>query len=373
MTYNTLHIDTERTWRGGEQQVLYLTTGLARRGHRVCVVCQPASPLAERAGDAGLDVIELRMRGETDFVAALALRKLIRRRGIDVVHMHTSHAHVLGSAAAYLARRGRTVVTRRVDFGIGRNLFSRFKYRYGIDRYIAISEAIRQVLIAGGVDAGKIGVVHSGIDLARFNDVEAGGLRNEFGLAPGAPAIGNVAALVGHKGQCHLVDAMPRVLDAVPDARLFIVGEGDLRGPLESQIRQLGLEHAVTLTGFRTDVPQWLALFEVFVMPSVLEGLCTSVLDALASRKPVVASEAGGLPEIVHHERTGLLVPPGQPDRLADAIVRLLRDPELGRRLAETGRRYVEGDFSADSMVEGNLRVYDEVTLGGEGRADRTG
>lgn len=373
MVCKTLHIDSERTWRGGEQQVLYLTTGLVRRGHGATVVCQPGSPLAERASDAGLDVVELSMRGEGDFVPVLALWKLIRRRGVDVVHMHTAHAHGLGSAAAALARRGRTVVTRRVDIGIARNVFSSFKYRHGIDCYIAISEAIRQVLIAGGVDDRVIDIVHSGIDLDRFDGAPPGRLREEFGVPPGTPVIGHVAALAGHKGQRHLVDAMPRVLGAMPTARLFMVGDGALRGQLESQARDLRLGDAVTFTGFRTDIPQWLDLFDVFVMPSVLEGLCTSVLDALAAHVPVVVSDTGGLPEIVRHEQTGLLVPPAQPAPLADAIVRLLGGRELGRRLAEAGRRHVEEHFSAESMVEGSLHVYDEVMHGRSDRADRPG
>jgi glycosyltransferase involved in cell wall biosynthesis len=373
MTYRTLHIDGERTWRGGEQQALYLTTGLKQRGHGVTVACQPGSPLAERAREAGLDVVEVRMRGEADFVAVWALRKLIRRGGFDLVHMHTSHAHSLGCAAAALARRGKCIVSRRVDFGVAKNAISAFKYHHGVDRFIAISEAIRGVLVAGGVAADRISVVHSGIDLARFEGVRPGGFREEFGVAPDAPVIGNVAAMADHKGQRYLVAAMPRVLEREPKARLFILGDGELRGPLESQVRELGLGAAVTFTGFRTDVPQWLAFFDVFVMSSHLEGLCTSVLDALAMRRPVVASAAGGLPEIIIHERTGLLVPPKEPAPLADAIVRVLHDRELGRRLAEAGRRRVEEHFSAESMVEGTIAVYDGVMHESEDRPRRPG
>jgi len=373
MSYNTLHIDGERTWRGGEQQALYLTTGLARRGHGVTVACQPGSPLAERAREAGLEVVEVRMRGEADFVAVLALRKLLRRGGFDIVHMHTSHAHTLGCTAAALARRGKTIVSRRVDFGVAGNFVSALKYRHGVDRFIAISEAIRKVLIDGGVAEDMVSVVHSGIDLSRFDRVEPGGLREEFGLPAGAPVIGNVAHMADHKGQRYLLAAMPRVLEAEPQTRLFIVGDGELRPALEAQARELGVQDAVTFTGFRTDVPQWLDLFDVFVMSSHLEGLCTSVLDALAMRKPVVASAAGGLPEIIAHDETGLLVPPKAPEPLADAIVRLLRDRELGRRLAEAGRRRVDEEFSAESMVEGTLEVYDEVMHGSADRPGRSG
>jgi glycosyltransferase involved in cell wall biosynthesis len=358
---NTLHIDTERTWRGGEQQALYLVTGLRERGHAVTVACQPGSPLAERAAAAGVDVAEVRMRGEADFRAVWALRRIIRRGDFDIVHMHTSHAHALGCAAAALARRGRTIVSRRVDFGVARNLFSGFKYRHGVNRFIAISEAIRQVLIAGGVDPDRIAVVHSGIDLGRFEEVPPNDFREELGIPPDAPIIGNVAHMTDHKGQRYLVAAMPHVLKAEPQARLIVVGDGELRGALEAQVGELDLGHAVTFTGFRTDVPQWLDLFDLFVMSSHLEGLCTSVLDALAMRTPVVVTHAGGLPEIVEHETHGLVVPAKDPPALAEGIVRLLRDRQLARRLAEAGRRRVEAKFSADSMVDGTLRVYHEV------------
>jgi len=370
MTFTTLHVDTERTWRGGEQQLLYLTTGLKARGHGVTLACQPGSPLAERAAAAGLDVVEVRMRGEADFLAVLALRRLIRRGAFDIVHLHTAHAHTLGGTAAMLARRGRCVVSRRVDFGVASTRFSGLKYHRGIVRYIAISEAVREVLIEGGVDARRVAVVHSGIDLARFEGVPPNRFREEFAVAPDAPVVGNVAHMADHKGQRYLVAAVPRILEAEPRARVFIVGDGELRDALEAQVAELDIGHAVTFTGFRTDVPQWLDFFDVFVMSSHLEGLCTSVLDALAMRKPVVAAAAGGLPEIVRHEVTGLLVPPREPEPLADAIVRLLRDRELARRLGEAGRRVVEEEFSAESMVEGTLRVYREVMNESQDRPD---
>jgi L-malate glycosyltransferase len=359
--FTVLHVDSERTWRGGEQQALYLMIGLRARGHRVTLACQPGSPIAERARAAGLDVAEVRMRGEADFLAVWALRRLIRRGRFDLVHMHTAHAHALGCAAAALARQGRTIVSRRVDFGIAQTLLSGFKYRHGVDRFIAISEAIRRVLVAGGVEPSRVAMVHSGVDLARFEAVPPNRFREELGFPPDAPVIGNVAHMADHKDLRTLLAAMPSVLAAEPRARLVLVGDGELRGALEAQATELDLRHAVVFTGFRTDVPQWLDFFDIFVMSSHLEGLCTSVLDALAMRKPVVVTTAGGLPEIVRHEEHGLLVPPKDPEALAAAILRLLRDRELGRRLAEAGRRRVEAEFSAASMVEGTLRVYDEV------------
>ena len=373
MRLKTLHIDTERTWRGGEQQVLYLGSGLKARGHAVTVACQPASPLAERAGAAGLGVAEVRMRGEADFLAVWALRRLIRQGGFDVVHMHTAHAHALGCAAAALARRSRTVVSRRTAFPAAARFLGGFKYRHGVDRFIAISQAVKQTLLDAGVEERRVAVVHSGIDLARFEGVSSEGLREELGVPPDAPVVGTVAALAPRKGHGELLAATRRVLEAEPGARLVLVGDGELRDALEAQAKELDIGHAVTFTGFRSDVPRWLGLFDVFVMPSHLEGLCTSVLDALAMRRPVVATRVGGLPEIVSDGETGLLVPPRAPEALAEAVVRLLRDRALGRRLGEAGRRKVEQEFSAESMIEGTLRVYHEVLNESPDRPDRVG
>jgi len=369
-TFKTLHINTERSWRGGEQQVLYLATGLRDRGHEATVACQPASPLTQRARDAGLDVAEVPMRGEFDFRAVIRLSKLIRDRRPDIVHMHTSHAHALGCGATTLARRGRTVVSRRVDVPVAANLWSSFKYHHGVDRYIAISQAVRRALIAGGVDEGRISVVHSGIDTTRFDHVSPTGLREAFAVPPEAPIVGSIAALTREKGHRHLLAAVPRVLASQPDARFVLVGDGTLRQALEAQAKSLDIAQAVTFTGFRADVPECLAAFDLFVMPSLREGLCTSVLDALAMRKAVVASATGGLPEIVRHEQTGLLVPPKEPEPLAEAIVRLLHDRDLACRLAEAGRQLVETEFSAQSMVEGTLRAYHEVMHESQDRPD---
>ena len=357
----TLHIDGERTWRGGEQQALNLAAGLRDRGHGVVVACQPGSPMAERSRAAGLRCAEIRMRSEVDPVAVARLARLMRRESFDIIHMHTSHAHTLGCLAARLAGGPLCVVSRRVDFDIRRGMLSGWKYRHGVDRYIAISAAVRQVMIDGGVDAGRISVVHSGIDLARFDGVDAAGLAEEFGLPASTVKIGNVAAMADHKGQRYLIEAVPLVAAEEPDTKFFIVGDGELKDDLRERAERLGVTDRIIFTGFRRDVPRLLAYFDVFVMSSHMEGLCTSVMDALAMSKPVVASRAGGIPEIVEHERNGLLVPPKDPPALAAAIVRMIRDTELRHRLSGAARGRIERHFSADAMVEGTLGAYREL------------
>ena len=358
---NTLHINTERTWRGGEQQTLYLAAGLMARGHGALVLCRPGFPLAQKARAAGIPTHELDVSGEINPGAIVEIARLIAGRSIDVVHMHTSHAHTLGALAGILTPRTKLVVSRRVDFSIRKHATSILKYRIPIDRIIAISRAVRRVLIDDGIPPDLISIVHSGIDLSRFDNVEAPDYRAEFGLAEDAVVIGNVAALVDHKGHRFLLDAVPAVLERHPEARFVICGDGELWDELHAQRARLGIEKQVIFAGFRPDVPGLLGFFDLFVMSSHLEGLNTSILDALAMRRPVVATDAGGIPEIIRDGETGLLVPAKDPPGLASAICRLIDQPPLARRLAEGGRQWVEREFTTDAMVEGTLAVYREL------------
>lgn len=360
--FRVLHVNTERTWRGGEQQMMYLVSGLRRRGHEAEVACQPGSPLAERAQAEGAPTFEIKMRGEADPIAITRLRKTIRRGHYDFLHMHTSHAHTLGCLAAAVSRRSAIrVVARRVDFSIRKHLTSILKYQWGVDRYIAISQRVRNVLVEDGVAPEKISIVHSGIDLARFENAEPKDLRAEFGLAPETFVVGNIAHFADHKGQQYLVAAVPLVLAERPDTKFFLVGEGELGEALKAQTRELGVTDNVIFTGFRTDIPQLLEFFDLFVMSSHMEGLCTSLLDAMAMRKPIVATYAGGIPEIVTNEHNGLLVPPRNPSALAEAILALIDDRDKARTLAENGRTVVEQEFSANAMVEKTIKVYEEL------------
>lgn len=362
-----LHLNTERTWRGGEQQSLWLAAGLRDRGEESEVVCPPGAPLAARARAAGLPVHEILMRGEWDPVAVGALRRLFRARRPEIVHVHTSHAHTLGGLAA----RGRggplVAVSRRVDFSIYRNFLrlSWFKYRFLGDRFLAISRAVRDVLVHDGIPADRIEVVPSGIDVARLEAARPKDLRADLGLPPGTPLVGDVAAFGWHKAQEVLVEATPLLLREVPDAHVALIGDGECRPKVEDLARRLGLLGTrVHFLGFRDDVPDVLGSLDLFVMCSVMEGLCTSALDAQAVGVPVVASAVGGLPEAVADGETGLLVPPRDPPALAAAMARILRDRSLRDRLSGAGRRRVRERFSVKAMVEGTRSVYGRMLRG---------
>lgn len=358
-----LHVDTERTWRGGEQQAMSLMLGLRARGHDNVVACPPGSAMEARARAEDLAVLPVRMRGEADLRAAATLRRYARSHGTHVLHAHTAHAHTLVGLAGRGGLAAR-IVSRRVDFPPKKGPLglASLKYRIGIERYVAISQAIKEVLVRSGVDPRDVSVVPSGVDPDRSLGHSGQALRFDLGLAGhGGPIVGTVAALAGHKGLDVLVDATARLVRAVPDVVVVVLGEGRERQFLEARIARHRLHDRVLMPGFLPRVPEFLNLVDVYTAPSVAEGLNTSLADALAARCPVVASDVGGIPELVLHERTGLLIPPRDADALAAGLERLLRHPELGRRYAEEGRRHVIARFSVDTMVDGNLAVYRDV------------
>ena len=339
--------------------------GLQDAGIEQELLCQPDGVLATRAEQCGLRVWRRAMHGEVDLPAAMAIARRVKVDRVDVVHMHTSHAHTLGVLGAALSgrRRPATVVSRRVDFSIHKRRlldFSRQKYTLGVDRILCVSDTIRKVLVADGLAPERLGVVHSGIDLSRFEGVvdRAAEYRKELGVPAGAPVIGNVAHCAPHKAQADLVAAVPAVLARQPEARVVIVGDGELRPALEAQAAELGVAGRVVFTGFRTDVPALLRWFDIFCLCSRQEGLGTTVLDALALRRPVVATSAGGIPEMIVSGRHGLLAPPGNPPALAQALLWMLEHPKQAAEMGAQGRARVEAEFTAERMALSTLEEY---------------
>jgi glycosyltransferase involved in cell wall biosynthesis len=361
----SLHIDTARTWRGGQNQVLLTVNGLREIGHRTTLVAHPDGELRRRAAE-GLDFIPLAPRTEMDLSSAWKLSRVIKRLEPDIVHAHDPHGVAMASLALSFgaAAQGRTapalVAARRVDFHLKGNSFSRWKYRQ-VDCFIAASEAIRQMLVGDGVPAARTVTVHEGIDLEHVLAAPAVNVHEAFWLPHHAPVVGNVAALVPHKGQRYLIDAAHLVVREVPDARFVILGEGELREHLEKQVREHHLEKHVFLPGFRADVLGCLKAFDIFVMSSVTEGLGTSLLDAMACARPIVATNAGGIPEVVKDGETGILVPPRDARAMARAIVSLLTHSDERRQMGEAGLKRLRSRFTVERMVSETASVYARV------------
>ena len=317
----SLHIDTARTWRGGQNQALLTVLGLRGLGHRTVLVAHPQGELRRRAAE-GLDLIGLAPRTELDLAAAWRLARVLKQIQPEIVHAHDPHGvAVAATAIGYggMAVKPTLVASRRVDFPLKMNALSQWKYRQ-VAAFLCASECIRQILIGQGIPRERALTIHEGIDLAHVDAAPPVSVRETFWLPTNAPIVGCIGALVEHKGHRYLVHAAADIVRAVPEARIVILGEGDLRDELSRLIHELGLERHVLLPGFRPDVLSLLKAFDVFVMPSITEGLghvdprCHGV-----HARPVVASDVGGIPEVVEPDVTGLLVPPRDASALGAA------------------------------------------------------
>ena len=352
-TVSSLHVDTTRTWRGGQNQVLLTVNGLRAMGQRAALVAHPDGELRRRAAK-GLELIPLAPRIEVDLSAAWRLSRVVKRINPHVIHAHDAHGVAMASLALSLGssvgRPPPLVASRRVDFHLRGNSFSRWKHRQ-VNCFIAASETIRKMLIADGVAADLTVTVHEGIDVDHVLAAPSVNVHEAFWLPHHAPVIGNIAALVPHKGQRHLIEAARLVVQQIPDARFIILGEGELRDRLEHQVHEYHLQKHVLLPGFRTDVLGCLKGFDLLAMSSITEGLGTSLLDAMACSKAIVATRAGGIPEIVEDQVNGLLVPPRNHAAMARAIVDLLRDDGRRLRMGDAGFTRVRERFTVERMV----------------------
>jgi L-malate glycosyltransferase len=350
-----VHVDTATTWRGGQNQVLLTARGQAARGHEVVVACRRGGALEGRAREAGIAVRSLPFHGDLWPPAVLGLARALRETRPDVLQLHDPHAVGSGVAAARLAGGVASVATRRVDFRL-RGPLSRWKYR-SCARVIAVSRAIASVLEEDGLPPARLSLVYEGVPDRERPPGGHEALR-ALGVPEGSPVVGNVAALTGHKDHATLVDAAQVVLRRRPDVRFVIAGEGPLRRELESRVREQGLLGRVVFAGFRSDVDRLLPAFTVFCLSSHLEGLGTSLLDAMAFGLPVVATAAGGIPEAVEHGVTGFIAPVRNAEALGQALLEVLEDPDLRRRFGSAGRSRFLERFTAERMVEDTLKVY---------------
>jgi glycosyltransferase involved in cell wall biosynthesis len=358
----SLHIDTARSWRGGQNQVLLTVNGLRAIGHRAALVAHPQGELLRRAAE-GLELIPLAPRTEMDLSAAWRLSRVLKRLKPDVVHAHDPHGVAMAALAISIGSPSPTplvVASRRVDFHLKGNSFSRWKHRQ-VDCFIAASDAIRNMIVADGVPPDRAVTVHEGIDVEHVLAAPRVNVHEAFWLPHQAPVVGNVAALVPHKGQRHLIDAAHLVVRELPDARFIILGEGELREQLEHQVREHRLEKHVLLPGFRTDVIGCIKGFDLFAMSSVTEGLGTSLLDAMACSRAIVATSAGGIPEIVEDGNNGALVPPRDHAAMARAIVWLLKDEIVRQKMGDAGFARVRARFTVERMVAATAAVYERL------------
>ena len=350
---------------GAQEHLLSLVTRIDPSRYDVSVVALSGGGAVRKLQRA--DVPVLVIDDPDDAIAVGALAAHLAEVRADVVHAHMYRAETVATRAVLaLAEIGHrrpylvsTVHSSRVRSSEDRELLRALTPAHGpVDRGVARHRAQAR---RRGATTVPVSLIYNGVDLDRYDHQEACcTLPDEYGMEPGSKIVGVVARLEPEKGHPTLLEAWPAVLRAVPDTYLLIVGEGSRRDALEAQARELQIAHRVVFTGRRDDVPAVTAALDVAVLPSYREAQGLSVLEAMALSRPVVASNVGGIPEMIEDGVTGLLVPPHDAEALAAAIVRLLRDHPYADTLGRAGHDLVHDRFCIELMVSAIESIYDE-------------
>lgn len=367
-----MHIIT-RLDVGGSTENTVISAIRMPRGEFSCRVVSgrttdPPPGMAASLAAAGVEWIQLpqlrrKVNPVWDFSALVGLWRLIQRIRPNLVHTHSSKAGFLGRVASRLAGVPHIVHTPHGHIFDGYFSPLAAKTFIGLervaarwtDRFVTLSDGeVRDHLRHGIGRPEQFVTIPSGVDLDPV--LQATPVR----LAPGRPVIGTVARLVPIKGIEHLIDAAPGIFEHFPDARILIVGDGESRPALEARVRALGLSDRVLFAGFRQDAAAVLAGMDVFVLPSLNEGMGRVLVMAMALAKPIVATRVGGVPELLGDGEAGLLVPPANPRAIADAVLTLLRNPQVADRIREAGRNRAPR-YSAQAMVGSLVTLYREL------------
>ncbi len=339
---------------------------------RVCVMqVKNGNPMAGEIEKLGIPIDFVRVKRLADPGALPRLLAYLRRMRPAVLHTQLEFADTLGCTAAKLLGIPTVSTLHTADAPEkGEKSYRRLKLRWWIlqhfpVRVIAVSEGTRQHhLRVGKLPPEKVVTIHNGIDLSRFVPVspaEIVALRESLGIPADAPVLVTVAVLRQPKGIQYLLEALPDILQRVPDTRYLIVGDGNHRGKLESVATEKGVSDRVIFAGTRRDIPQILASTDIFVLPTLTEALPTALAEAMAAEKPIIASNVGGVPEMVDDGQNGLLIPPADPRALTEACLNLLESPERAREMGRAGRRIVEERFDIQRQVRQLEALYLDI------------
>jgi sugar transferase (PEP-CTERM/EpsH1 system associated) len=364
---NVLLLITELNVGGAERIVEQLATRLSPDRYNVKVAClYDPEVIGTEIRAAGISVINLDMRSKWDLRAPYRLFRLLRRENIQILHAHLFHANLLAATLGKLARIPIIITTRHsVEIGgPGREWLNRLVKPLH-DVAVMVSRQVHETeRRRSGVKPDKIAEIPGGVDVNIFTQIDCKSikrLRHKWDLGTEVTIIGTVGRFVEPKGYSYLLEAMVELRKQNSNIRALLVGDGSLRLAMEEKAETLDLPDILVFTGIRRDVPMILALLDVFVLPSLWEGLPIALLEAMAAGLPVVATRVGGVPEVVVDGVTGFLVPPRDPQALADAILRLLRDPDLRRRMGEAGHARVAEHFSVEQMVGKTEALYEQL------------
>lgn len=355
-----LHTESSVGWGGQENRTLNELLTMRQRGHTLAVLSRPGARILERAAEAGFETFAVDMRGAIDLPAIFRLRSVIKRFGADIVNTHSGRDTQLAGMAARSILGARPCIVRTRHLALP--ITSKFTYSVLPDHVVTVSRFVENYLVAAGVPREQITTVATGVDFAHYDrSAVAGDLRAELGLPADTLLIGTVAILRAKKGHADILDAVPAVLQAFPDAHFVFAGDGPQTANLTARIAADGLTGRVHLLGLRRDVTNVLASLDVFVLPTHQEALGTAFIEAGAMGLPAVATHVDGVPEVVQDGRTGLLVPVMDGAAIAEAICKLLVDPIYRQGMGANAAEFVRRKFSREVMAQGMERLYTQL------------
>ncbi len=357
-----LHLSSERSWRGGEQQMAYLIEESLSADVECITFVRRGSAFEKWSEEKGVRCQGEAFRNSLDISTALSLKKFVSQEKPDLIHIHSGKGHDIYALSTLLGLRCKAILSRRVDFPVKSNLWAKWKYNLkSIQRIVCVSDAIKKMTQPALKKPSKAITIHSGIDIGRFTgEVKGGLLRDTYAIPENKILVGNVAALAPHKDYSTFLRAVKRCKEQGLQAAYLIIGDGPEKVFVENEIEHLGLGNDVIMTGFRDDIPDILPELDIFLISSETEGLGTSVLDAFASGVPVVATAAGGIPESVIHEKTGLLCPVKDDGGLSKEVIRLASDENLRNRLVTNAKSHLQ-NFTKTNMASKTLSLYGEL------------
>jgi glycosyltransferase involved in cell wall biosynthesis len=363
---NILHIYQNSKIGGVQLQILYLLKEYNRNVFNPIVCCfGPKEELGEEIEKLGLDFIPLNIKRSHRFSPKIIteLHRLMKKRHIHIVRAHRYRASLYGRLAALLARVP-VIITSvhdnyRKDLRLGRRIANRILSRV-TDKIVAVSESVRRdVTKYDGLDPSKILVIYNGVDASKFTpDGKFHNIREEFSIANSDIVVGSVGRLVPAKGLEYLIEAVSHLGKEINNIKLLIVGHGSLLDSLRDGAREHGINERVIFTGKRRDIPDILSGIDIFVMPSLAEGLGNSLLEAMAMCKPIIATAVGGMPELIKNGVNGILVPPRDPDTLAAAIKTLIENRYLATKMGQAARNFVLNNYDIKEITQKWQSLY---------------
>lgn len=365
--HRVLHVIGGGEIGGAERHVLSLLTGLEQYGYLPSLICLCQGPFCQKAAECGIVAETIEMKGKLDITKVAPLRDYMRQHKIDIVHTHGVRANLVARKAA--KSLGLPVVTT-FHSAVSHDYSSRLaaivagvitkSTNKHTDEFIAISDSIRADVLQMQVNPDIVTTIYNGVDFSGAPADSRSRWRSRLGIAENETVVGMVARLHEVKGHVYLFEALNAIRKDMPDIKLVLVGEGPLRESLEVKISELDLQNNVIMTGFIENLRGIYQAFDVACLPSLMEGMGITLLEAMHEGTPVLASNVGGIPELVRNGIDGLLVEPANPEEIAEGLKKLLGDSELRKKIAESAKGRAE-KFSRPVMLSSTANIYDRL------------